>query len=254
MIDSFTRFIQGKFILNKKADTIIEAVNTTWNLNVGFPSVGFFADNGGEFANTKLDEFTSKLGLTVMFGPSYSPWSNGLNERNHASADITIRKMMEDKKTPLTDALVKAAAWTHNTSVNKLGFSPLQLVTGKAVSLPGLTTGSVASESMTDSEAVQRTVENLSRTVAEFREADMRRKLKECQSQRVMTYQHLGSYVEGDKVWYQPLNGNSWLGPAAVLCQRGSSVWLHSQGDIKKVAACRVKPYKLVDRESSREN
>ena len=86
---------------------------------------------------------------------------------------------MEEKKTPLTDALVKAAAWTHNTSVNKLGFSPLQLVTGKAVTLPGLTTGNVASESMTDSEAVQRTIENLTRTVSEFREADMRKKLKE---------------------------------------------------------------------------
>ena len=65
--------------------------------------------------------------------------------------------MMEDRKTPLTDALVKAAAWTHNTSINKLGFSPLQLVTGKAVTLPGLTTGR-SSESMTDSEAVQRMI------------------------------------------------------------------------------------------------
>ena len=83
MIDSFTCFIQGKLIMNKKADTIIDVVNTTWNLNVGFPSVGFFADNGGEFANTKLDKLTSRLGLTVKFGPSYSPWSNGLNERNH---------------------------------------------------------------------------------------------------------------------------------------------------------------------------
>ena len=147
---------------------------------------------------------------------------------------------MEEKKTPLTDALVKAAAWTHNTSVNKLGFSPLQLVTGKAVTLPGLTTGNEASESMTDSEAVQRTIENLTRTVSEFREADMRKKLKECQGHRTMSYQHLGEYVEGDKVWYQPMNGNAWLGPAAVLCQRGTSVWLHSQGDIKKVASCRV--------------
>ena len=68
--------------------------------------------------------------------------------------------------------------------------------------LPGLTTGSVASESMTDSEAVQRTVENLAKTVEAFREADMKRNLKECQGQRVMTYQHLGGYIEGDKVWY----------------------------------------------------
>ena len=48
---------------------------------------------------------------------------------------------MKDKKTPLTDALVKVAAWTHNTSVKKLGYSPLQLVTGKAVTIPGLTMG-----------------------------------------------------------------------------------------------------------------
>ena len=168
MIDSFTRFIQGKLISNKKAETIIDTINITWNLNIGFPLVGFVAENGREFANVKLDKLTSKLGLMVKFGPTYSLWSNGLNERNHASADITIRKMMEDKKMPLTDSLVKAAAWTHNKSVNKLGFSPLQLVTGKAVSIPGMTTGNVASKSMTDSKAVQRTMETLSRTISEF--------------------------------------------------------------------------------------
>ena len=56
--------------------------------------------------------------------------------------------------------------------------------------------------------------------------------------------------MEGDKVWYrwyQPLNGVSWLGPATVLCQQGSSVWIQVRGDIKKVASCRVKPFELVD-------
>ena len=48
MIDSFTRFIQGKLIPNKKADTIIQALTDSWCMNVGFPSQGFFADNGGE--------------------------------------------------------------------------------------------------------------------------------------------------------------------------------------------------------------
>ena len=32
-----------------------------------------------------------------------------------------------------------------------------------------------------------------------------------------MPYQHLGNFAEGDKVWYQPLNGNARLGPAIVL-------------------------------------
>ena len=63
-------------------------------MNHGFPASGFFADNGREFANIKLDELTSKIGITVKFGPAYSPWSNGINERNHASADLTIKKLM----------------------------------------------------------------------------------------------------------------------------------------------------------------
>ena len=88
---------------------------------------------------------------------------------------------MEDKKTPLADALVKAAAWTHNTLVNKLGYSPLQLVTGKAVSIPGLTMGNEATEIITDSKAVQRILEMMTKMISEFCEADMQKKLKECQ-------------------------------------------------------------------------
>ena len=84
MIDSFSRFMVGKLLNNKKADTIIQAIMDCWCMNLGFPASGFFADNGREFANMKMDEFTSKLGITVKFGPAYSPWSNGINERNHA--------------------------------------------------------------------------------------------------------------------------------------------------------------------------
>ena len=76
--------------------------------------------------------------------------------------------MLEEKKTSLSDSLVKEAVGTQNTLVNKLGYTPLQLVTGKAVSLPGLTMGNVATESMTDSEAVQQTLELLNKTISEF--------------------------------------------------------------------------------------
>ena len=63
MVDSFTRFIYGKMISNKKAD-MISALMDTWCMNLGFPTNGFFEDNGGELANVKLNELTSKLGLT----------------------------------------------------------------------------------------------------------------------------------------------------------------------------------------------
>ena len=83
---------------------------------------------------------------------------------------------MEDRKTSLTDALVKAAAWTHNTPVNMLGYSPQQLVNGKAVTIPGLTIGNEATESLPHSEAVQPTLEMITKTIVEFRKIDMRKK------------------------------------------------------------------------------
>ena len=45
-------------------------------------------------------------------------------------------------------------------------------------------------------------MEILNRTVSEFHETDMRRKLKECQEIQTQAYQHLGGYIEGDRVWY----------------------------------------------------
>ena len=59
MIDSFSRFIVGKLLNNKKADTIIQAITDLWCMSLGFPLHGFFADNGGEFSIIELDEHTS---------------------------------------------------------------------------------------------------------------------------------------------------------------------------------------------------
>ena len=64
--------------------------------------------------------------------------------------------------------MVKAAAWTHNTNVNKLGFSLMQLVTGKAVTIPGLMMGNEATESVTDAEAVKKIMERITKTISEF--------------------------------------------------------------------------------------
>ena len=77
--------------------------------------------------------------------------------------------------------------------------------------------------------------------MSEFFKDDTRWKLKECQGIQVQLYQHLGGFVEGDRFWYQPINGNYWLGPAAVLCQLGQYVWIHVNRDMKKVPKSNVK-------------
>ena len=55
MIDRFSRFMIGKLLDNKKADPIMHLIMDHWFMSVGFPACGFFTDNGGKFANLKLD-------------------------------------------------------------------------------------------------------------------------------------------------------------------------------------------------------
>ena len=59
--------------------------------------------------------------------------------------------MEEDRKISLEEA-VEMASWTHNTNVNILGFQPMQIMTGKSVMLPGLTTGNMVTDSVCDDE------------------------------------------------------------------------------------------------------
>ena len=54
---------------------------------------------------------------------------------------------------------VDLAAWTHNTNISVLGYEPMRLVTGKSVNLPGIAVGSDATESLFDSEAIQKIME-----------------------------------------------------------------------------------------------
>ena len=82
----------------------------------------------------------------------------------------------------------------HNTSVNKLGYTPLKLVTGKSVTLPGLGTGNASTESLNDCEAVQKTLETFNKITVEFCKAEMRKKLKRlsrCKSTILSTFGQL---------------------------------------------------------------
>ena len=60
-IDAFIRFEQGKLLNNKKAETIVNAINESWNLAFGIPATGYFVDYGTEFKNIKMDELTSNI-------------------------------------------------------------------------------------------------------------------------------------------------------------------------------------------------
>ena len=61
-------------------------------MTYGYPKIGFWSDNGGEFRNSKMEEFVNKLGFKIKLMLAFSPWSNGINERNHYNCDVIITK------------------------------------------------------------------------------------------------------------------------------------------------------------------
>ncbi|CAG2236146.1 unnamed protein product [Mytilus edulis] len=58
----------------------------------------FLADNGGEFANEIFRDMCANLNIDVMNTAAYSPWQNGICERNHAVVDDCVAKILEDQQ------------------------------------------------------------------------------------------------------------------------------------------------------------
>ena len=77
-------------------------------------------------------------------------------ERNHASADVTMKKLMEDKNMKIElKTAVKYTAWMHNMNKNRYGYTPLQLVTGRMAHFPGVSESDMATSSGFDHELVE---------------------------------------------------------------------------------------------------
>ena len=255
MICTFSRFIKGVVINNKEADTVMNALQNGWNLNYGYPSKGFYADNGLEFHNDKLLELASKMNISLSFGPPYSPWGNSINERNHYSADVTVSKVLESDPRLDLQTAVNLASWTHNTNINKLGYTPMHLATGKSVIFPGIAVGNKATDSLTEHEVVRKIVERHPRVTEEFRKAEYLNKLKFASKTRVKSFNNR-KYEAGDKVYYQSKNDKGWLGPAEVFGQKNNEVWLWANGDLRRVNICKVQPFsdEYVDEDSKDED
>ena len=148
IICEFTTFTKGVVIKDKKPKTVIESIHKNWVVGdgsgPGLPA-SWFSDNGGEFCNREMEEYAGKFNIKLKNTGSYSGWMNGHNERNHATCDLTIKKLrMEDPDLKLEEA-VKLAVYAKNSAINYLGFSAFQLVYGKNPRLPGIEDGTPVS-------------------------------------------------------------------------------------------------------------
>ena len=108
MIDPFNRFAKGLVVKTKTAEEVVEGIKYNWFYQFGAPQTGIWSDNGTEFANVKMQELCKIWKISFAAGAPYSPWSNGLNERNHGSCDRVLEKILiEDPKIDLQKAVTR---------------------------------------------------------------------------------------------------------------------------------------------------
>ena len=159
------------------------------------------------------------MNVKISFGPPYSPWGNSINKRNHYSANVVVSKVLEDNPKTSLQTAVNLASWTHNTNINKLGYSPLHLVTGNSIIFPGIVTENISTDSLSENESIRRIIERHPKVTEEFRKAEYLNKLKQGSNTRVKSFNH-ATYKEGDKVFYQNKNNKGRNGPAEVFGQK----------------------------------
>ena len=51
-------------------------------------------DYGDEFVNDEVPELDNQYGINIKQTAAYSPWANGLNERNYDTIDIMMKKYL----------------------------------------------------------------------------------------------------------------------------------------------------------------
>ena len=83
-----------------------------------------FTDNGGEFDNSIFHGLCEKFNIKIQTTPSYSPWSNGVCERQNQTLTSMLLKFKGSEKCDYDTALAwavsaKNSLINHNERENK---------------------------------------------------------------------------------------------------------------------------------------
>merc|ERR1712030_144969 len=84
----------------------------------------------------------------------------------------------------------------------------------------------------------------------EFRQAEFTKKLKKAKDTRAKGYEDI-ILKEGDTVFYQDKGKKAWLGPEKIMAIQKNSIFIISNGSIKKIPRCNIQ---FLSREDSENN
>ena len=82
LIDWHSRLTVGREIPNKRSESVAKVILKCW-VGVGYGAPGcLYSDQGGEFSGKGIHDADRLFGKAASTTSGYSPFSNGLNEKN----------------------------------------------------------------------------------------------------------------------------------------------------------------------------
>ena len=237
-----TRLVAAKFIPGKQPCHVIQAVMEKW-IGVGYGVMeAIHSDIGGEMSNNEMWDVASNLGTRLTTTAAYSPHQNGVNERNHATVDNMIQKMMDSDKSLTPDMALYWALNAKNSLENVYGFSPYQLVFASNPRLPTLMNyGPPGYEGVTNSQVFSRNMNALLLAREEYIKSESCSVLKKALKSRVHTKGE--DIVEGDNIYYKKGKEKIWRGPSKVISVNGKKLFIDQgarQATVNRDCAVRV--------------
>ncbi|XP_066921692.1 uncharacterized protein [Clytia hemisphaerica] len=239
LIDMVTRYTRADFFKSKEKHVVISKIIELWLPIFGAANT-FHMDNGGEFANDEMRELGNQFGISIKHTAAYSPWANGLNERNHCTIDIMMEKMLEDNPKLSESLALQYATSIRNTCMFVHGFTPAQLAIGQNPRLPSALHDDLpALEGVTTSPTIATHLNAIASARKAFIHAQTSSKLRKALQHPIREYCDR-VYQYGDHVFYKLPDDRRWQGPAAVIGVDGKVVMLRHGSVVRRVHPCRL--------------
>ena len=238
IVDVFTKYCASAVINNKKPETIIENLFSSWITIFGAPKK-ILSDNGGEFCNAAVLEFAESFNIKLVTTAAEAPWSNGIVERLNSVLGSSVSKILEESKCSLRVALAWAVS-ARNALCTYTGFSPNQLVFGYNPAFPCFAVNKLpALDQNSDDQVIARNLSAMHAARREFVKVESDKKLQKAMTSNIRETDSVLVKI-GDSVYYKRNSSNEWKGPAVVVGRDGKQVLIKHGGIISRVHVCRV--------------
>ena len=239
IIDIFSRFTAAFLVPDKRPESILKPFLDSWILTRFGPPRSILIDNGGEFVNKKMIDLCHNFNIRIFTTAGYSPFQNGICERNHRTVDEIIEKMMTSGKYKTVKEALNPALFAKNIRTSALGFSPFQIVFGSNPRIPGAVENEPPAENgVTITTLVQKRLQSIFDAHKAMAEVENKSRLKA--AEKSSHTNKVQFYEIGDEVYYRMGSNTNWSGPGKVIAQDNKLLFIRHGRNLIVASPARV--------------